>query len=80
MVGNYVTSNFVPYAADSTGHVEVTDPIAAMPAPVASGVYGANPALFGNYIAASFAAGSINGGIVASATSEPMMLTHPPHA
>jgi hypothetical protein len=79
LVGNYVTSNFILHA-DSSGHVELTDPMAAMPRPVASGVYGTNLALFGNYIAASFVADGIIGGVVASATSEPMTLAHPPDA
>src|SRR5579883_2116591 len=56
LVGNYTSANFSS-TDDGHGHVKITDPAGAMP-------QSANIALFGHYIAGSFAGGGINGATV----------------
>jgi autotransporter passenger strand-loop-strand repeat protein len=72
LVGNYTSTNFSS-TDDGHGHVKITDPGAAMP-------QSANIALFGHYIAGSFAGGGIHGGTVITAAETaplPPLLAHP---
>ncbi len=72
LVGNYTSANFSS-TDDGHGHVKITDPAGAMP-------QSANVALFGHYIAGSFAGGAINGATVittADPANPPPLLAHP---
>jgi hypothetical protein len=76
LVGHYTTANF-KIGKDANGDVSIVDP------PVApGGAQSANPALFGNYIAASFVSGGgyANGSPTgASEPTQSALLAHSPH-
>jgi hypothetical protein len=82
LVGHYTLANFTS-STDGSGHVMITDPpVVAQQPSGETGLHGANVALLGNYIAASFAAlGSPQGAVAIvdalQSVDQALLASHP---